>query len=493
MVRLRIRPSGQREGEGQAGVEPPTSPPSQPEATLDLPGRPPLQGRTEQPGGPSKRPRAAEDHPAAQSRQAERGKHEHHDAHAQPVGKVGGAALRQRLSFGDELDEGEEVEEEGGEQQGSKRGKGMAVATARRFMRERELTVLHPLLGPGHAVPAVHEDDLALPAGGGLDMGSSLGAMHFGVALAKGRRPYMEDRHTIVSSLLPLSSTHVPLQDGVPRSFAAVYDGHNGAMAAEHAAERLHHLLAGEPALRTCTGDGPPSTLSLEAERMEAALRHAFETTDREILMRCQLGGDKSGSTGVAVVRIGDVLYAAHAGDSRAVLCRRAGAPLRLTEDHKPNLPHERARVEGAGGRVDFARCWRVIVDPGGGRPASGLAVSRSFGDPDFKEPRHLVTATPEVTQHKLKPGDDFIVVASDGLWDVLTDEEACQEVLKHLRPPAHSPTAGSPGGPGGGGGATPHRDSRLATAAAEALVQLSLMKGTMDNVTAIVALLSWT
>lgn len=44
------------------------------------------------------------------------------------------------------------------------------------------------------------------------------------------------------------------LQDGVPRCFAAVYDGHNGVLAAEHAADRLHHLLAAEPALRTCTG-----------------------------------------------------------------------------------------------------------------------------------------------------------------------------------------------------------------------------------------------
>ena len=72
----------------------------------------------------------------------------------------------------------------------------------------------------------------------------------------------------------------------------------------------------------------------------------------------------------------GDCLYAAHAGDSRAVLCR-GGAPVRLTEDHKPNLATERARVEAAGGRVEFQRCWRVVVEPRDGRPGSGLAVSR--------------------------------------------------------------------------------------------------------------------
>jgi hypothetical protein len=60
-----------------------------------------------------------------------------------------------------------------------------------------------------------------------------------------------------------------------------------------------------------------------------------------------------------------------------------------------------------------------VIVDPGNGRPASGLAVSRSFGDPDFKEPLHLVTATPDVIRETLEPADAFVILASDGLVGV--------------------------------------------------------------------------
>ena len=82
----------------------------------------------------------------------------------------------------------------------------------------------------------------------------------------------------------------------------------------------------------------------------------------------------------------GEVLYTAHCGDSRAVLCR-AGRSVRLSEDHKPNLPAERERIRQARGRIDFSNCWRVIVEPRGGRPGSGLAVSRSFGDLAFKQP----------------------------------------------------------------------------------------------------------
>lgn len=80
-------------------------------------------------------------------------------------------------------------------------------------------------------------------------------------------------------------------------------------------------------------------------------------------------------------------MYAAHCGDSRAVLCRQ-GKAVRLTEDHKPNLPQERLRIQAAGGRVDFSNCWRVIWQPRNGRPGSGLAVSRSLGDLNFKEPQ---------------------------------------------------------------------------------------------------------
>lgn len=68
--------------------------------------------------------------------------------------------------------------------------------------------------------------------------------------------------------------------------------------------------------------------------------------------------------------------------------------------DHKPGLMRERRRVLGAGGRVEWQRCWRVISggsDDDSGR-RTGLAVSRSFGDIEFKEPRLCAPAPQQDT-----------------------------------------------------------------------------------------------
>ena len=119
--------------------------------------------------------------------------------------------------------------------------------------------------------------------------------------------------------------------------------------------------------------------------------------------------------------------------------------------DHKPGLEREAQRVKAVGARVEFQRCWRVISTARGIN--TGLAVSRSLGDLDFKEPkmcdkpRHasqpprqeavccaaeqlmtrcrLVERKPDVGIVALTPEDGFVVLASDGLWDVLSDQEA--------------------------------------------------------------------
>ena len=125
-------------------------------------------------------------------------------------------------------------------------------------------------------------------------------------------------------------------------------------------------------------------------------------------------------------------LTVANAGDSRAVLCR-AGKAVALSTDHKPSLDSERARIEAAGSRVQDGR----VITPGsfGGR----LSVSRGLGDREHKLSslaleKQAVTAEPEVMEVTLSDGDEFVLLACDGIWDVMTSQEAVEFVSAQVR-----------------------------------------------------------
>jgi len=291
-------------------------------------------------------------------------------------------------------------------------------------------------------------------------------SLRFGVADSVGRRPYQEDRHAIINPLL-LPGERLPTAD---LTYAAVFDGHSGAAAADAAAARLHLLLATELA----TGAG--TDISTGAG-VASAFDAAFAALDLEILAAARAASSRAGAAAVAALFSGARLHTAHAGDARAVLGRSGGVASRLTEDHKPGAPRERARVLAAGGRVEFSGCWRVITgwSPCGTRPPAGLAVSRSLGDLDFKAPSPLVSATPDVAATALAPGDGPLILASDGLWDVVSDQGAVDAALECLR-----------GAKADGGGG----DS--AALAAAALVRAAGAAGSADNVCVVVVDLVW-
>lgn len=152
------------------------------------------------------------------------------------------------------------------------------------------------------------------------------------------------------------------------------------------------------------------------------------------------------GCTATAALIIKDKLYVAHVGDSRAVLSENKKAVV-LTEDHKPNRVDERKRIEDVGGTVIHAGTWRV---------GGVLAVSRSFGNRLLKR---FIVAHPEIRQDRLHVKSDCLIVASDGLWDVFTNQEAVDEALKHTDPQE----------------------------AAHSLIQMAYDKGSFDNISCIV------
>ena len=116
-------------------------------------------------------------------------------------------------------------------------------------------------------------------------------------------------------------------------------------------------------------------------------------------------------------------------GDARAVLCR-AGEVVALTVDHKPTHPAERERIERAGGWIHNRRLHGV------------LAVARAFGDVEYKSMKHLwgreftcdpLIAAPDVRFEPLRPEDEFLVLACDGVWDVMTNRDAVNFVRRRL------------------------------------------------------------
>eukprot|EP00898_Chlorokybus_atmophyticus_P002400 jgi/Chlat1/3160/Chrsp219S03309 len=136
--------------------------------------------------------------------------------------------------------------------------------------------------------------------------------------------------------------------------------------------------------------------------------------------------GPTAGSTAVTAVMRGDTLIVANAGDSRAVLSRK-GQAIELSKDHKPDSEIERTRILAAGG---------FIAD---GRVNGVLALSRAIGDMEYKSnPKRgpeaqIVTAHPDIKQVQLQDGDEFLLLACDGIWDVMSSQEAVDFVHQRL------------------------------------------------------------
>eukprot|EP00429_Kryptoperidinium_foliaceum_P091674 CAMPEP_0176200134 /NCGR_PEP_ID=MMETSP0121_2-20121125/8906_1 /TAXON_ID=160619 /ORGANISM="Kryptoperidinium foliaceum, Strain CCMP 1326" /LENGTH=380 /DNA_ID=CAMNT_0017538995 /DNA_START=1 /DNA_END=1143 /DNA_ORIENTATION=- len=215
--------------------------------------------------------------------------------------------------------------------------------------------------------------------------------------------------------------------------FFCVFDGHGraGHEVAAICSDRL-------PAHLAAVSGGP---LSAPQKAIEAA----FRKTDSDIYQA--LGGrvEYAGSTGVAVVMdpVKRVLHVGNVGDSRAVLGTHSTKDasgwqaVALTSDLKPDLPAEQERIELSGGVVmalqgdngEDVGPMRVWDSAARDRP--GLAVSRSLGD---GAARALgVIAEPVITVHQLRPEDRFMLIATDGLWDSLGNDQAVRIAATYI------------------------------------------------------------
>lgn len=135
-----------------------------------------------------------------------------------------------------------------------------------------------------------------------------------------------------------------------------------------------------------------------------------------------------AGCTAVCAVITDKVLTVANAGDSRVVLCRADGFTEPMSFDHKPVHDVEFSRIREAGGFVNNF-----------GRVNGNLNLSRSIGDLKYKQvpniapSAQMITAEPDIKQITLDSDDEFLILACDGIWDCLTNEEAVKFVMNRI------------------------------------------------------------
>ncbi|KAI4324997.1 hypothetical protein MLD38_030434 [Melastoma candidum] len=271
-------------------------------------------------------------------------------------------------------------------------------------------------------------------------------ALQHGAVSVIGRRWEMEDAARVAVGFATLG-------DGSGYNFYGVYDGHGGSRVAEFCGERLHLLIVEE--LEKGGGSGSDGEV-----QWEKVMAESFARVDDEV----RLGGAElstMGSTAVVAVVSAELVVVANCGDSRAVICRD-GVAVALSEDHKPNKPDELTRIQAAGGRV---------INWGGYRILGVLATSRSIGDQYLKP---FVISDPEVRVSPRTSSDEFLILGSDGLWDVIPNEYACWVVRKCLKGRMRRKSQEGP------------VENRSAEAAA-VLTELAIARGSEDNITVIV------
>ncbi|KAH6773398.1 HYPERSENSITIVE TO ABA1 [Perilla frutescens var. hirtella] len=307
-----------------------------------------------------------------------------------------------------------------------------------------------------------------------------------------GHRPEMEDAAIAVPHFMKIP-IKMFIDNGIDEisqtlthltsHFFGVYDGHGGSQVAKYCRERVHVALTDELInVKHALVNG--STKDTRQVQWEKVFNDCFVKVDDEISGKVSrvipvedanvsnciselVAPETVGSTAVVAVVCSSHIIVANCGDSRAVLYRGKEA-IALSVDHKPNREDEYARIEASGGKV---------IQWNGHRVFGVLAMSRSIGDRYLKP---WIIPEPEVMFVPRAREDECLVLASDGLWDVMSNEEVCELARKRIlvwhKKNGTNPIVGR------GQGVDP-----AAQAAAEFLSNVALQRGSKDNISIIV------
>ncbi|XP_031277161.1 probable protein phosphatase 2C 34 [Pistacia vera] len=219
--------------------------------------------------------------------------------------------------------------------------------------------------------------------------------------------------------------------------FCGIFDGHGpwGHVVAKRVRESVPSSLLcnWQETLSNSTSAQPILDRNLhQFDIWKQTFLKTYAAIDKELKQQSGIDSFRSGSTALTIVKQGENLAVANVGDSRAVLATLSDdgnlVPLQLTIDFKPNLPEEAERIIQSKGLVfclhDEPGVYRVWM-PNGETP--GLAISRAFGDYCVKD--FGLISVPHVTLRDITRKDQFVILATDGVWDVISNQEAVEIV----------------------------------------------------------------
>ncbi|KAJ8766849.1 hypothetical protein K2173_009150 [Erythroxylum novogranatense] len=223
-------------------------------------------------------------------------------------------------------------------------------------------------------------------------------------------------------------------------TFCGVFDGHGpwGHVVAKRVRKSLPSSLLrswqenlGLASLGKDFEAGLERNLSL-FEVWKQSYINTYAAIDQQLKLHPGIDSSSSGTTALTLVKHGEHLVVANVGDSRAVLATTSDdgslVALQLTVDFKPNLPEEAERIIQSRGRIfclnDEPGVYRVWM-PNGRTP--GLAMSRSLGDYCVKD--FGLISVPDVTHRNITSRDQFVILATDGVWDIVSNQEAVKIV----------------------------------------------------------------
>ena len=210
-------------------------------------------------------------------------------------------------------------------------------------------------------------------------------------------RKDMEDFHYIKALLYKKISC----------SYFGLFDGHSGKDVGIYLMENLHKILHNEFKENNVLNN-------TDTETLKNIVINSFNKVDQEINL--QNYKNETGSTGTILLlykdensQSGKSILCANVGDSKAYLITKTEMKL-ITKDHKCNDLNEVKRIKDSGGVVFRERVFGTLM------------LTRSFGDKEMK--KYGVLSTPDIFTKNVENNDLFVVIASDGVWDVVEEDE---------------------------------------------------------------------